>query len=212
MSIFTRSPEKSTTIKKAPRGQSFIEAMVAITVLVTAVSSALALVQSSITATRVGGAQIVAANLAREGLEVVRSLRDTNWLQSQSFQVGLVDGGGAKAARPLLNLESGVWSLSFASTALTSANAAVYLTTSGVFTQADAQPTGSTVTPYARVLTIDHLCRDTSTGVERVVGGAATCLVSEQLSGLAVTSSVRYRSLGGSYRTLTIEERLYDWR
>lgn len=198
--------------KKPPRGQSFIEAMVAITVLITAVSSALALVQSSITATRVGGAQIVAANLAREGLEVVRSLRDTNWLKSQSFQVGLVDGGGAKAARPLLDLESGEWGLSFASTALTNTNAAVYLTTSGTFVQSDTQPVGSTITPYNRVLTIDHLCRDQSTGEERIVGGAATCLVSEQFMGLAVSSSVRYRSIGGSYKTLTIEERFYDWR
>ncbi len=198
--------------KKAPRGQSFIEAMVAITVLVTAVSSALALVQSSITATRVGGAQIVAANLAREGLEVVRSLRDTNWLQSRSFQVGLVDGSGEKAARPIFDAESGRWTLSFASTALTSANAAVYLSEDGVFIQADAQPVGSTTTPYSRILTINHLCRDLSTGNERVVGGVASCLVSEQLVGLAVASMVRYRAIGGSFRTLTIEERFYDWR
>ncbi len=186
--------------------------MVAITVLITSISSALALVQSSITASRIGGAQVVAANLAREGLEVVRSLRDSNWLRSQSFQVGLVDGGGNKTARPILNLEDGGWSLSFASSTFSNPNSAVYLTSSGAFVQADAQPSGSTVTPYSRVVGVLHLCRDLSTGAERLVADTSTCLVSEQLAGLAVTSSVRYRSVGGNFRTLTVEERLYDWR
>lgn len=186
--------------------------MVAITVLITSIASALALVQSSITASRVGGAQVVAANLAREGLEVVRSLRDSNWLRSQSFQVGLIDGSGNKTARPILDLEDGTWSLSFAATSFSSPNSAVYLTQSGVFVQADAQPSGSTVTPYSRAVAVQHLCRDLSTGVERLVADTSTCLVSEQLAGLAVTSSVRYRAISGNFRTLTVEERLYDWR
>lgn len=212
MSTSTPSPEKSTTTKKAPGGQSFIEAMVAITVIVTSIASALALVQSSITATRVGGTQIVAANLAREGVEVIRSLRDSNWLKSQSFQVGLVDPGGNKTARPLLDLENGSWTASFASTALSSPNATVYLTTSGAYVQADAPPTGATISLYSRVVTLQHVCRDVTSGVERLVGGSGTCLASELLVGLAVSSSVRYRNIGGQFRTLTIEERLYDWR
>lgn len=186
--------------------------MVAITVLITSIASALALVQSSITASRIGGAQIVAANLAREGLEVVRSVRDSNWLRSQSFQVGLIDGSGNKTARPILDLEDGTWSLSFAATSFSNPNSAVYLTTSGAFVQADTQPPGSTVTPYSRAVGIQHLCRDLSTGVERIVADTSTCLVSEQLVGLAVASHVRYQSVGGNFRILTVEERLYDWR
>ncbi len=212
MSISTPSPEKSITIKTAPRGQSFIEAMVAITVIITAIASALALVQSSITASRVGGAQIVAANLAREGVEVVRSLRDSNWLNGQSFQLGLVDAEGNKTIRPLLDLENGSWAASFAPTDLSNPNAIVYLTPSGAYAQADAVPSGATASLYSRVVTLEHLCRDSGSGLERLVGGAGTCLVSERLVGLAVTSRVRYRNIGGQFRTLAIEERLYDWR
>ena len=216
----TPSPEKSNTTERwfrrlfraKRRGQSFIEAMVAITVIVTSIASALALVQASITASRVGGQQIVAANLAREGLEVVRSLRDTNWLKSQSFQVGLVDAGGNKTIRPLLDLESGAWTPSFAATSLANPNASVYLTPSGIFAQADAPPSGSTVTPYSRVVTLQHLCRDNASSVERIVGGSGTCLGTETLVGLAVSSSVRYRGVSGNYQTLVVEERLYDWR
>ena len=220
MSTSSLSLEKSNTISaprgRAPagarRGQSFIEAMVAITVIVTSIASALALVQASITASRISGHQVVAANLAREGLEVVRSFRDTNWLKSQSFQVGLVDVGGVKSMRPLLDLDGGVWTPSFAATSLSNANAAVYLTPSGVFVQADSQPSGSTVTPYTRVVSLQHICRETTTGVERIVGGAVTCLGSETLVGLAVISSVRHRGVSGNFQTLDIEERLYDWR
>jgi len=199
-------------LRRDGRGQSFIEAMVAITVIITAISSSLALIQSSITATRVGGMQVVAANLAREGVEVVRAMRDTNWLKSQAFQLDLVDGGGSKTARPLLDVVNGGWTLSFDATALSSANAQVYLMPDGVYVQADSQPSGSSVSPYSRVISLQHICRDDGTGTERIVGGVATCLGSETLAGIAVGSSVRWRGVGGQYQTLTAEERLYDWR
>ena len=184
----------------------------AITVIITAISSSLALIQSSITATRVGGQQVVAANLAREGLEVVRALRDTNWLKGQSFQVGLVDGGGNKTARPILDPVGGGWSLSFEPSSLTAANAAIYLMPDGVYRQADAQPPASSVSQYVRVLTLQHICRDDGTGTERLVGGTVTCLGSETLAGLSVFSTVRWRGVAGQFQTLTAEERFYDWR
>jgi len=212
MSIFTAFLAKSSTIDR--RGQSFIEAMVAITIIVTSVASALTLVQSSVTATHNGGIQVVAANLAREGLEVVRAARDTNWLKGNSFQVGLVDPGGTnrKDARPILNLATGDWTLSFTVIPPDLSNAVVYDTTDGLYVQADAQPSGAASSPYTRVLTLNHLCRDGSTGVERIVGGVLTCSGTETLVGLSVDSKVRWRQPGGTYRQLTVTERFYDWR
>lgn len=199
-------------LRRGRRGQSFIEAMVAITVIITAISSSLALIQSSITATRIGGMQVVAANLAREGLEVVRSVRDTNWLKSRSFQTGLVDAGGNKTARPILDVENGGWTISFGPTALTSENASLYVTDAGVYRQADAPPVDGALSPYARVLTLQHICRDDGSGVERIVGSTASCLGSETFAGLAVYSTVRWRGVAGQFQTLTAEERFYDWR
>lgn len=215
MSTSFASPEKSTTTdgaRRGRRGQSFIEAMVAITVIITSISSSLALIQSSITASRIGGMQVVAANLAREGLEVVRAIRDTNWLKGRSFQVGLVDASGGKTARPILDVQNGGWTLSFAPTSLTADDARVYLSGEGVYRQADAQPAGTSISPYSRVLTLQHICRDDGTGTERLVGSDASCLGSETLAGLAVFSTVRWRGVAGQYQTLTAEERFYDWR
>jgi len=186
--------------------------MVAITVIITAISSSLALIQSSITATGIGGMQVVAANLAREGLEVVRAARDTNWLAGRSFQVGLVDPSGNKTARPVLDVQNGEWTLSFEPTSLTAENARLYITAEGVYRQADAQPSGTVVSPYARVLTIQHICREDATGDERLVGSEASCIGSETFAGLSVFSTVRWRGVSGVYQTLTAEERFYDWR
>lgn len=193
------------------RGQSFIEAMVAITIIVSSITSSLALVQSSITAARIGGAQVVAANLAREGVEVVRSLRDGNWLSGRSFEEGLVDAGG-KTARPILDLSTGAWSISFAATSFSTPNAVVRLAREGAYVQADVDPAGSTASPYVRILTLDYLCRDQVSGAERVVSGTSDCLGAEALVGLDVSSSVRWSTGVGTPRTVTVEERLYDWR
>lgn len=35
---------------------------------------------------------LVAANLAQEGIEIVRAIRDTNWFLDNSFDLGLSDG------------------------------------------------------------------------------------------------------------------------
>ncbi len=193
--------------------QSMVEAMVAITIIISSVSSAMTLVTSSITATTKGGAQVVAANLAREGLEVVRAARDTNWLKSQGFSLGLIDLSvpPSKTARPLLNLSTGAWTLSFA--AIPPASNAVFVTTDGVYVQADAQPANTAVSPYTRTITLQHICRDNASGVERIVGGTLTCTSgTETLVGILAGSNVGWKGVGGKIQNLTVEERFYDWR
>lgn len=195
------------------RGQSMVEAMVALTIIITSITSAMALVQSSITASRIGGSQVVASNLAREGLEVVRAMRDSNWLAGTSFQAGLTDPAN-KAARLAFDPTTATWSLVFGALTFTDPLSKVYQSPDGSFTQISPLPGGATQTPYKRIVTINYICRNTTTGAERIeAGAAATCSVgTELLVGLAVNSAVNYASVGGGTRTLNVEERLYDWR
>jgi hypothetical protein len=195
---------------KRRAGQSLIEGMVAMTIIITSVSSALVVVQSSIRSSTIGGSQIIAANLAREGMEVVRALRDSNWLGSANFQTGLVSGA-IKTARPFLDPVSGAWTLTFSNFLITDAAALLYLTPQAVYVQTDA-PAGLTATPYRRQIVINHICRNNVGGAENVVSGASLCTGTQTLVGLAVASSVRYVASGGGARTVTVEERLYDWR
>ncbi|MCC7356056.1 MAG: prepilin-type N-terminal cleavage/methylation domain-containing protein [Candidatus Doudnabacteria bacterium] len=66
---------------KNQQGQTLIETMVAIFIMVMGIVSALGLALYSLNASTGITKQIVAVGLAREGLEVVKNMRDTNWLK-----------------------------------------------------------------------------------------------------------------------------------
>jgi Tfp pilus assembly protein PilV len=66
--------------KKKQLGQSLIETLVAIFILVTGLISAITLAIYSHNATENSSKQIVAAALARESIEAVKNIRDSNWL------------------------------------------------------------------------------------------------------------------------------------
>jgi len=67
--------------KKSQSGQTMIETVVAIFVLVMGVVAALGLAIYTFNSSGNVTKQIIATGLAREGLEAVRSMRDTNWLK-----------------------------------------------------------------------------------------------------------------------------------
>lgn len=211
MSRSTGLRERLSTIRHDRKGQSFIEAMVALTIIVTSVSSSLALVQASLTSSRISGSEIIAANLSREGIEVVRSIRDSNWLRGESFKVGLVSGTD-KDARPFLDTATGGWTLDFTPVTLSDTLSTLYLLADGTYVHADAAPIGRGASQYRRVVTLNHICRDDSTGAERIVIGSALCGGAETLVGLAVSSRVSFVGLSGGRRTVSAEERIYDWR
>ena len=125
-----------STMRKAPasrRGQSLIEVIVASAVIMTAVSAALTLVSSSINAEKNSEAQITAGNLAREGIEVVRSIRDSNWLAGASFDTGLT-GITARdyTGVPVFDPNANSWSFNFYPNNITNYMSRVYRYTTGI--------------------------------------------------------------------------------
>jgi hypothetical protein len=189
--------------------------MVALTIIMTSISSAVGLVQSSITASRIGGSQIIAGNLAREGMEVVRSLRDSNWLRGESFETGLIDAS-VKTGRPFFDRAQGLWTFQFTAAPMSPSDplATLYLTQDGIYVHADAPSGNDLAAPYRRVVTLNHVCRHNATGVERVeTGDTAVCLLGvETLAALDVISTVQWNGLTGRQRDTVAQERLYDWR
>jgi hypothetical protein len=61
--------------------ETLAEVIIAITVLSLGTGSATILVLTAVNATTSGETRLVAYNLAREGVEAVRNIRDTNWLR-----------------------------------------------------------------------------------------------------------------------------------
>lgn len=70
-----REPLKN---KQTAAGFSLLETLVAISILVTAIVASLSLASQSISSASLSKNQIIAFNLAQEGMELVRSIRDTN--------------------------------------------------------------------------------------------------------------------------------------
>lgn len=79
-------------------GQTLIETLVAAFVLTMGISAALGLAQYSLHATSSIKQRIIAVGLAREGIEAVKNMRDTNWLHETmatdcyNFQSGEYNG------------------------------------------------------------------------------------------------------------------------
>lgn len=74
---------------KSQSGQSLLETIVAIFILVTALVSGLGLALYAVANSSNAKSQLVASNLARQGIEAVRMVRDSNWLAAED--VGSID-------------------------------------------------------------------------------------------------------------------------
>jgi len=88
-------PNEVARARSAPllrTGFTLVEALVALVVLTVALGPALVLTSNvSSTAAAVKN-NLIAANLAQEGVEVIRGIRDTNWFLGSAFDNGLANG------------------------------------------------------------------------------------------------------------------------
>ena len=191
--------------------QSLLEAVIAIGIIVAAVMGSTTLIVSPITSGQNTQDNIVAINFAREGVEIVRGIRDSNWLK-RSDNVQTTD------TTPALY----DWDTGFATSCPSGNCVAVFTTSSGwslhdatnavqtisqngdsftQFANADdaAGCTSCIDTKYSRVITIATM-PDTFTYSSNPV--ATTYLL--------VTSKVVWFNHGD--KSLTVSERLYNWR
>ena len=73
------------------KGFSLIETLVAITVLIGAIAGPLTLASQGIKAASLFKNQLIASNLAQEGMELVHAKRDANILQGKGWMDGITD-------------------------------------------------------------------------------------------------------------------------
>jgi len=74
------------------KGFSLAEVIIAIFVTIIGIIGAMSLITYSISNVAIGKSQIIAASLAQEGMEVVRNIRDTNWIEGEDWDDGLING------------------------------------------------------------------------------------------------------------------------
>lgn len=133
-------------LPKKNKGFTLVEVLVALFILFTVISATTALVNSALGTIQNSKAKFIASGLAQEGMEIVRNIRDTNWLrydQGVLWNQGLTDGD---------------WEADYLSEELTS-----YFGT-GRFLKIDSNGfynyTNGTVTKFNRKITIQNLSSD----------------------------------------------------
>lgn len=75
------------------KGFTLLEVIIAIFIITTGIVGVLGLISQTITVTNISSQRLIAAYLAQEGVEIVRNIRDTNWLEeAPSWDDGLTVG------------------------------------------------------------------------------------------------------------------------
>jgi len=80
---------KCLNVKMSKRGFTLIEVIVSILVVTVGVSAAYIVIQQIISYTYQVSSRLTAAYLAKEGIEIVRNIRDTNWIEGEDWDEGL---------------------------------------------------------------------------------------------------------------------------
>ncbi len=191
---------------KLEEGQSLVEMIVAIAIIVTGLVGALALTISNLTGVGEAGTRVVASNLAREGVEVVRNLRDANWLQDLAWDAGLFSGDDFTAIAVFDSIAN-KWHLDFTPNGISEVTAKLYRGPENLYLQDIAPPAG-TATQYARLLTLDPICFDAATKIETITGNPCGA---EEKTGIRVKSEVSW-TISGRQRNIILEDRLYNWK
>lgn len=81
---------KYFNIKKLLEGFTLVETLIALVILSFGLIPTLSVITSSINISKIIRNNLVASNLAQEGVEVIRGLRDTNWFNGSNFNNGLI--------------------------------------------------------------------------------------------------------------------------
>ncbi len=84
---------KTNIAFKNRQGFTIIETMVAVFVIIAGVVGVYTLLQQTIASIRVASSKLTASYLAQEGVEVVRNIRDSNWIKQNTMPGALWDDG-----------------------------------------------------------------------------------------------------------------------
>ncbi len=190
------------------QGQGLLEVTMAIGIIILGLLGIMALTTSSFGAAAEAENRILATNLAREGLEAARSLRDDAWLQGSSTSwYSQLSGGSDVTAMPVLDPATFAWSFDFTPNSLQESLSVVWRDQNSLFRQSSSSISGSP-TLYSRLVTFYPICRDALSNTE--VSDGVACQSGFNQIGVRVISEVGW-SRHGSH-VISLEGFLYNWR
>ena len=190
-------------------GQGLLEALIAVSVVAVGVTGVMSLAGNTLTATNVSSQELLAINLAREGVEVITNIRDANYLDADTaWDTGLNSGSGNDDGIIEYNTGTYTWSIDFLTANTTFANNETIMywdTNNLMYVQGSVEGPGWTATPYKRKIEVNRICSENVTDFEE----GTTC--SGMVVGYRILSEVQWTQRENT-RTVSVEKRLYNWR
>ena len=220
------------------QGFTLLETIVAIGIISTGVLSIITLGMVILGASRKTSRNFQAHNFSREGLELVRSARDSNWLAIDSntsgvtWRTGLFSIGDYTAVPTIFDYASSGNFVEFdvdtAGDTCDDANGIAYdcsaiwydSTNERYFQTTEGADPGDTFdstdaaysqTEFQRILSLYPICRNDADPTDEIIITSGTCGAGYTQVGLDVRSAV-YFDEEGSTQTVTLEEYIYDWK
>ena len=215
-------------IIKDNSGQGLLELIVAIGVITVGLFSVWGLFISNFNAEREAGARIIAINLAREGMEAVRNIRDSNWLHIEDNSDCVYNGTAFNPCKWDSGLPVGfsapknifygdVYLDSISGLEDFDAKLFIYHDTSLYYNHYN--PDTDIPTAYRRIIEIENICCfdydfdlkcDDSSSANFSIK-ETDCSTDELKIGIDVKSKVQW-TLEGKNRELTIYNQMFNWK
>lgn len=208
----TRAASSSDT-----RGQTLIEVITALAVIAIGLVGVLSLATTNVRNQGIGLSRLIANNLAREGIEVARNIRDTNWLSGVSWYAGLENDASHCAVLDMPRTST------FDFVACPSNGTSFMSAPYRLLRNAETATHGSTVIPFDehRQQGSGGAIAGDPTAFYRKVELSPICLVNEEETvdpcaigdaiGMRVTSEVAWKQSGHNH-LVRLRENVYNWR
>ena len=197
------------------KGQTLLELIVALSILIVALVATIVLIVSSINAGKQDRNKLIATSLAREGIETVRNIRDSNWLDPAvvDWDDGLLTGANNYAI-PIIDGTSPT-SLYFTVAGFSDANTEIK-SSNNFFIQGNSLSGGRT--SFYRMIYISSICHNDSDteSIATDINNNDACGAGDHIGfsnkvGIRVVVEVRWPS-DSSNKSISIEDRLYNWQ
>lgn len=197
-----------------------MEGIIAIAVIVVGVVAALVLTLAAFSSSVESEDQVKAVNFAREGLEVVRNIRDTNWLAQEEFDYNLKNpSSGLLYNNLIVNFDDTYqWTVEGVDTGgyADPYNCAGATHSCQLFSSANGYYSHSALgepTKFYRVLQQNYICRNQFNGLDLYVepNGEECASGASYRVGIEVLSKVVWKEAGQG-REIVLEDHLFDWR
>jgi prepilin-type N-terminal cleavage/methylation domain-containing protein len=192
------------------RGQTMLELIFAIAVIGVGLLAATTLVFYNLMLSDRDKTEITAVNLAREGLELAKNKRDSNWLAGAAFDAGMYSGTDYTGTWVWTGWPGTSAYVDFTANDFSDPRTKVMLSDAAsapdFMVNWNTFITGTTST-FSRLMTFNGICANGS-----VVGAGVSCAgLGSTKIGIRAIAEVRW-TLKNAVKQISMTSDLYDWR